>query len=376
MARSRTLRSLAALSLFAVVGACSASTATPTPSQTAAPPPTPTTAASPSGSPAASQALTSKPAKKIGLLIPGTSGDSGFFDQSIAGVKQGAQETGVAYQIVEAGYDPTKWEPALTEMANGDFDTIITGSFAMQQLVEQAANKHPDKQFILFDIAADLTACKCTNIYSMTYRYLETGYLAGTVAGLIEADPSVPRNNGKNVVGVVGGLDIPVIEDYINGYKQGVAAVNPNVKVLSAFANSFSDPVKGKAVGGDMVSQGADILFSAAGATDKGVFEAAAAGNGWGIGNSFQQAQNPTVNGVAAILTSSDTNVQTSLYDAVKRAVAGTLPLGSVVSFGVAEGTNSIIKSDTYVQNVPQSIRDQVDAITSQIKAGTLKVGS
>ena len=305
------------------------------------------------------------------LMLPGTRGDGGFFDQSIMGVEQGAQESGWESKVVEAGYEPTKWQPALEDIANSDADLIVAGSFNMKEIVEQTAAQHPDKRFVLYDVVADLEACACDNIYSVTYRYNETGFLAGALAGLLEKEGSgVARINDDAVVGVVGGQDIPVIKDYISGFEAGVAHVNPGVRVLSAYAGSFDDPVKGKALGTDMAGQGADILFTAAGSTDKGVIEAAADAGIWAIGNSEQQATNPEVNGVDAVLTSSDTSVMSSLADAVKLAAADELPVGESRDFGVAEGTNSIIDSDVYQAEVPASVRDEVAAIIEQIASG------
>jgi basic membrane protein A len=306
------------------------------------------------------------------LLIPGTTGDGGFFDQADAGVREGAEAAGWDVQVVEAGYEPTKWEPALTDLASGDSDVIISGSFAMIELVSQAAVTYPDKQFVLFDAEPSADICgECANVYAITYNYLETGFLAGALAGLVETAEGVDRITGTGVVGVVGGQEIPVIQDYIAGYELGVSTVAPDVQVLSAYAGSFADPVKGKAVGDDMVQQGAEILFTAAGSTDKGVFESAASNNVWAIGNAAAQANDASaINGVEAVLTSSDTNVQTSLADAVVLAGKGELPLGESRLFGVKEGTNSIIESSNYTSVVPQEIRDQLAALVQDIKDG------
>lgn len=308
----------------------------------------------------------------VALMIPGTSGDGGFLDQSIAGVKAGASDAGWKAQIVEAGYEPTKWQPALDDLVNGNDDLVITGTFSVVDILEQAAAAHPEKQFVLFDAAVDEAKCGgCKNVYSLTYRYDETGFLAGALAGLLEITPGIENVKNTGVVGVVGGQDIPVINEYINGFKAGVQAVAPQVKVLSAYAGSFADPVKGKAVAADMVNQGADILFSAAGSTDNGVFEAAAAAKVWAIGNAAAQAENPEVSGADTILTASDTNVLTSLTEAVKLAAEKKLPVGEVRSFGVKDGAVALIDSDLYKRVVPQAVRDQLATITKDVAAGT-----
>ncbi|MGP3534247.1 BMP family lipoprotein [Microbacterium sp. RD1] len=303
--------------------------------------------------------------ESVAMLVPGTAGDGGFFDQAIAGVDAGAEEAGWETQIVEAGYEPTRWQPALDDLANGGSDTIITSTFAMVDLLTQAASKYPDKQFAIFDAVVD-----APNVYSITYRYDETGFLAGVLAGLLETADGVERIDGTGVVGVVGGQDIPTINDYITGFEAGVESVAPDVTVLKAYAGSFADPVKGKAIAADMIAQGAEIVFTASGGTDTGVFEAAAEGNVWAIGNAEVQTESPDINGTPVILTASTTSTKESVQDAVLQAADGALPLGETRSFGVADGSIWIVESDLYTQVVPQAIRDRVAALTEDVAAG------
>jgi basic membrane protein A len=313
--------------------------------------------------------------KSVALIINGNLGDGGFFDNANAGVSDTAKKLGVAEKTIETGYTPTKWAPALNDAAAGNYNVVIAGSFAMKELVEQAAAQHPEKQFVLFDVQADPKACGgCKNIYSIIYRYRETGYLAGVLAGQITTSKT-PRTNPQAVVGFVGGQDIPVIRDYMQGYINGVKAVNPQAKVLTAFAGAFNDPVKGKQLASGMIAKGADVVFTAAGDTDKGAIEAAADGNVWAIGNSLNQAADNAVNGKVAVLTSSNTSVQNSLSDAIKHIAAGTLPVGQTQSFGVKEKTNYIVDSGPYKQFVPQSIRDKVSEIEQRIADGSTSVG-
>jgi basic membrane protein A and related proteins len=312
------------------------------------------------------------PARKVALLIPGTTGDGGFFDDSKAGVEKGASAAGFEPQVVEAGTEATKWQPAFEDLVAGDANPVITGTFAMTELVEQAAAQHPDKQFVLFDAAIDPKKCgNCTNVYSITYRYDQAGFLAGALAGLLETAPRVDKVARTGVVGVVGGQEIGVIEDYIAGFKAGVAAVAPKVRVLSAYANSFADPAQGKAVAEDMIAQGGEILFTAAGGTDKGVFEAAAAHGLWAIGNSAQQSASAKVGGTDTILSSASTDVESSIADAVTAAANGKLPTGQVASFGVKDESVRLEKTDLYAAVVPADVRTRMDKVVTDLGAGT-----
>jgi basic membrane protein A len=304
---------------------------------------------------------------KVALIVSGNLGDGNFFDQANAGVKEAAKELGVTPQIIETGPDPTKWGPALEDAAAGDAEVIIAGSFAMKELVEQAAAAHPDKQFVLFDVEADVKACGgCTNIYSIVYRYREAGFLAGALAALhMESEAA-----GDAAIGFVGGEDIPVIQDFKEGWQAGAAEVAPDVERISAFAGSFNDPVKGKQIAGNIVSRGAGVLFAAAGATNAGVFEAAAAERALAIGVSDAEANDAEVGGRTTVLTSATTNVKGSLADAVRLAAEDKLPTGETRSFGVEDGAIHLVDTPTYHKHAAPQVRERMQEISEQLASG------
>jgi basic membrane protein A and related proteins len=302
----------------------------------------------------------------VALVVNGNLGDGNFFDGAHAGVKDAAEELGITPQVIETGPDPTKWGPALEDAASGEADVIIAGSFAMKELVEQAAAAHPDKQFVLFDVAADPEGCGgCTNIYSVVYRYRETGFLAGALAALHVAE----QGDGASI-GFVGGQDIPVIQDYKQGWESGAQVAAPEVERHAAFAGSFSDPVKGKKISEAMVEKGAAILFAAAGGTNAGIFEAASRGDAFAIGDSVDEAEHAEVGGRPTVLTSVATDVEGSLAEAVKLAGEGKLPVGEVRSYGVKEGAIHVVDTPTYRKEVPDAVRKRVDAIAKDVAAG------
>ncbi|ADB49070.1 BMP family ABC transporter substrate-binding protein [Conexibacter woesei] len=311
---------------------------------------------------------------KVAYVVPGNLGDGAYLDQLDLGITRGAEKYGLQAQSIEAGNTPTKWAPTMDDTANRGFDAIVSAGFQVKELVEQAAAQHPETKFILDDAAYDPAKCGgCENIYSITYRYTETGYLAGVLAGLLTKTAG-ERINSDNVVGFVGGQDIPVIQEYLAGYKAGVKKVNPQARVISAFAGSWSDPAKGKQLAAGMIDQGADIICTAAGGTDNGVFEAAAAGNAWAIGNTALQTDRPRVNGKLAVLTAMETDVTAAQEEAMKLLSEGKLPVGSTRSLGVKEGINRLVESPEYKRYVPADIRQEIAGIVQAIAAGTLKI--
>ena len=219
---------------------------------------------------------------KVVNLINGVLGDKSFFDSANRGMEQVMKDyPQVKVKTIEAGIDPAKWQAALEDAAaNEEYDVMILGTYQMSEFLQIVAPKYPEKKFIIYDVSVDYTVCDCKNVYSITYLQNEGSYLAGVFAGLVSQ---------TKVIGVVGGQDIPVINDFIVGYEQGAKA-NGVTEVIKQYAGGWNDPAKGKELALAMYQQGADIVFQVAGGTGVGVFQAAQEMGKYAIGVDSDQA--------------------------------------------------------------------------------------
>ena len=60
--------------------------------------------------------------------------------------------------------------------------------------------------------------------------------------------------------------------------------MNPDIRVLSIYNESFTDPAKGASDAAQFIGEGADVIFGAGGQTGSGGVEAAAEAGVWAIG--------------------------------------------------------------------------------------------
>ncbi len=110
----------------------------------------------------------------------------------------------------------------------------------------------------------------------MLFREDQGGYLAGVMAASLSK---------SGVIGVVGGReDVPPVVRYVNAYKTGAESVNPDIRVLSTYNESFTDPNKGASDAQQFMGEGADVVFGAGGQTGSGGVAAAAQAGKWAIG--------------------------------------------------------------------------------------------
>ncbi len=357
------------LVLVLVLAACAAPAGTPAPAG--------------GGEEAAAESAQEQPAEaaplKVVLLINGVLGDQSFFDSAARGVNRARDELGVQVKIIEAGIDPARWEPALEDAAaNEDYDILIVGTFQMAEFLQNLAPRYPDKKFIIFDVSVDYEACGCENVYSVLYKQNEGSYLAGLYAGLM-TQVEMEGMNPETLIGAVGGQDIPVINDFIVGYRQGAgdAGLDPNADVIVQYAGGWNDPAKGKEIALAMYQQGADIVFNIAGGTGIGIFQAAYEVGRYAIGVDSDQAlivENTNPEMAARILTSMMKNVDNSLYRAIKLHLEGKLPYGQAEALGVAEGGVGLARNKYYEQYTPDEVKARIDQAEQDIISGKIVV--
>lgn len=307
---------------------------------------------------------------RIALYINGNLGDKSFFDSANLGIQAIIDQYGYTVQVVEGGNDDTRWQPGLLDLADGPYDIIIAGTFQMEQIVMEAAALYPNKQFIIFDTSVDYSDGKNSNVYSITYKQNEGSYLAGIVAASLTE---------TGVIGAIGGLDIPVINDFIVGYIQGAQSVNPNIKVAVSYINSFVDSARGKELAlAQFNGQNADVIFQIAGNAGLGVLEAAAEAGFLGIGVDSDQAAILADDGRTNIANVIPTSVLKDVGASLKRAIDlnedNLVPWGTAESVGLTEGTVGIARNTYFNQLVPNSVLPILDAADAQIRSGNVTV--
>lgn len=326
-------------------------------------------------------ACAQKPAEKTGqdkkqkviLLLPGTLGDKSFFDAANAGMELVKKELGAETKVVEMGTDSTKWEPAFEDASEGDWDIIISGN-ETTELMNKIAQKYPDKKYINYDTSETENP---KNVYSVSYSTNQLSYLAGALGAMVTKS-NMELANQENVIGFLGGMDIPGINDFLVGYIEGAQSVNPDVKVLISYAGDFGDPAKGKELGLVQYKSGVDISFNVAGGTGLGLIDAAAETNKYVIGVDSDQAllfKDSDPKKAEHIISSALKKIDQVILNTVKQTAEGKLEYGVHKVMGIVEGGVDLAKNE-YFQTLPQDIKDKLTEIEEKFKKGEIQVKS
>ena len=320
---------------------------------------------------------------KAALLLNGTLGDKSFYDSANAGLEALQEELGddkFTFKVEQMGAtsaDEAKWEPTMYDYCDdGSYDVIICGTYQMLDALTNAAADYPDQKFIFFDEAFDFSTGGEENVYNVMYKQNEVSYLVGAAAAMMTTDDSIEGIDPDNhIIGFLGGMDNSVINDFLVGYIQGAADIDPDIEVAVGFVGDFVDSTKGKDIALSQYQSGADVGFNVAGNAGLGQIEAAKDEGKYAFGvDSDQAALLPDY--ADYIPTSALKNVGQSLYLAIQKDMLGELKYGTEETYGFKEGGVALVKDAHYEKMLPENIRTKLDELEQSIIDGDIVVNT
>ena len=271
----------------------------------------------------------------------------------------------IVLRDVEPG-NPTSIEPAMRAFAERGYDLIIGVGFAQAPIMELVAKDYPNLHFAIIDGVSQLP-----NVASLIFKEHEGSYLVGILAA---------KTTKTNVLGFVGGMDIPLIHRFEKGYEEGAKSINPNIQIVQNYVGvtdaAWNNPGKGKELSLAQIGKGADVIFTAAGNSGLGAFDAVEqSGTINGRATHFVIGVDSNQNMVKPgfVLTSMVKRVDNAVYDIVKLVVERKFQAGFHV-FGLeSDGVGYVI--DQYNKDIvsPEAIQAAEEA-KKKIIAGQIKV--
>jgi basic membrane protein A len=278
---------------------------------------------------------------KISLILStGGVNDQSFNQSAWEGALKAQEELGVEVKYLESNSDSDYMQNI--ETAVEDSDLIVGVGFQVGDSIKETAKVYTDKQFVTIDSENE----NLDNVRAITFSEEEAGYLTGLIAG---------KTTKTNIIGWIGGLDIPSCSNFYVGYEKGAKEANPNIKVLKQFTNSFSDASKGKVVAQQMINENADIIFTASGGGNIGSIEAIKENNIYGIGVDMPMNYLAPQN----ILTSALKNVGEGLKLTIKDYVEGNFT-GGEVKYNGSNGGVGFEKTDLLSDDVVKYAEDRL----------------
>jgi len=302
--------------------------------------------------------------------------DKSFNASAWAGMQAAKSEASNVEPSYATSSAEADYEPNLRGFVTKKCDFILSVGGLMGDATKKVATENASSQFAIVD-----SGSTGSNVFPMQFATDQAAFLAGYLAAGYS-------KSGK--VATFGGLKIPPVTVFMDGFADGVAYYNTqkkkNVQVLGwdkakqngSFTEDFASPAKGKALANTFVAQGADVILPVAGGTGLGAADVAKASSGkvsivWVDQDGCKSAEQYC----DVFLTT----VVKNITDAVEKAVstgAQKQPLTASPGYlGTLENNGvSIAPYNRFDSKIDAGLKGEVDKLKADIIAGTVKVES
>jgi basic membrane protein A len=308
---------------------------------------------------------------KVGMVSDvGGIDDASFNQNTWDGLAMAQEDLGVQAQFIESQAQ-ADYEKNITELAEQEYDLIITVGFLLGEGTAKMAAVYPDINFAIVDFAYDPGIPNVAGIvFNTDEAAFPVGYLAAAWADM--QDPGDPG------VGYVAGMQIPTVEIFVVGYENGVKYYNEqkgkNVSFAGVYVGDFEAADQGKIVGNSLIDEGADVIFGIGGKTGNGGLSAAKERGKWGVGVDVDQYY--TVPNEADILiTSTMKRLDNSVFGVIEALINDEFPGGGVYVGTLENGGVGLAPYHDFEDQIPDELKKEVEDIIEAIKKGEIDTG-
>lgn len=292
---------------------------------------------------------------KVALVINGSKTDGGWSQIAYDGLLKVEDKLDAEISVSE-NTKASDFEKVFRTYAKEGNNLVIGHGFEFGDAALAVADEFPDVMFVI----TSSTVTNGKNVGSVSNFNLQAGFLQGSLAALMTK---------SNVVGCIGGKEIPTIVKTLVGFDLGAKYVNPNIKVLSAVTGDGDDANKSKEQALSFISQGADVLMANANAAGRGVYVAAEEKGVYAIASISGEFDVYT----KGLIASTKVDMSTSIYQVAEKVKEGNYKAAAEM-YGVKEGIVALVYSPKLESKIPKDVQDKMDDIKDKLKSGEIDV--
>lgn len=252
--------------------------------------------------------------------------DQSFNASAWQGLQRAQEELGFEVKYFESKTE-ADYAPNLETAVDEGYDLILCVGFMMADGLAEAAQAYPDAKFAIID-----NDSVGENVTGVQFAVEQCSYLVGVAAA---------KMTETNNIGFVIGMVSPSMNPFGYGYFAGAKSVNADIEIQSYNCNNFGDAAGGKAATINMYTNGADVVYHAAGGSGTGVIEAAKEQGKYAIGVDQDQSYLAP----EAVLTSAMKRVDNGVFNLCQELANGTLEGGKTVLYDISTGAVDIAPS-------------------------------
>ncbi|MCC6928313.1 MAG: BMP family protein [Gemmatimonadaceae bacterium] len=294
-------------------------------------------------------------AMKVALLTPGPISDQSWNGSAYTGLMRIRDSLGASVSHIQTK-TPAEFEENFRQYGAQGYTLVFGHGFEFQDAAARVAPEFPRTIFVT--TSGNTSG---PNLAGIRFAFEEPSFMAGMLAGALTK---------TNVIGAIGGTELPPVRDSFKAFEEGAKVVNPSVTLLISYIGSWEDASAGKEQALAQIARKADVLFQNADAAGLGVFQAAReSGKALVFGsNSNQNAVAPDVT-VASVVV----DVPHAFLTVARDVKAGTFK-PRVVAMGSTADAVRLEINEALKARIPASALKAVDSVKAGIAAGTIRI--
>lgn len=291
---------------------------------------------------------------KVALLLSGPANDQGWNATAVEGLNNIKEKHNVETTFME-NVTVADMESAYTDYASQGYDLIIGHGFQFGQPAAKVSEMFPEQSFM-----ATESNSKSSNMSSYVMSCEQGGYLMGALAAL---------TSETKVIGVIGGMEQPSIIKEVEAFKIAAKEINPDIKILESYVNSFTDVTAGKAAAISMLDQDADVLYQVANQAGTGVIKACEERGVYALGNSYDQSSVADETVICSTVYRMPEVINYALEEVIDNKFGD-----SVTYLGIKDKVVDISFNEKLKGNLSEETIKKIEEMYSKINSGELEV--
>ena len=291
---------------------------------------------------------------KVALLTPGPISDQAWNSGAYQGLLRIRDSLDAAVSHIQTR-TPADFEENFRHYGADGYQLVFGHGFEFQDAAERVAPDFPRTVFITTSGSR-----VAPNVSPMVFGFEDPSYVAGVLAGLFTK---------SNVIGAIGGTEIPPVRSSFAAFEAGARAVNSRVRVLTSYVGNWEDASAGKEQAIAQIRQGADLIFQNADAAGLGIFQAAREAKNVAVfgANIDQNAVAPDV-----IIGSVVIDLPHAFLLVARDVKEGQFR-PRVLRLGSTAGVTKFVLNPTWRSRISATVLARIDSIERMIARGELQ---
>ncbi len=287
---------------------------------------------------------------RVALLTPGPISDHSWNGGAYEGLMRIKDSLGASVSHIQTK-TPAEFEEQFRQYGSQHYDLVFGHGFEFQDAAKRVGPDFPKTVYVTTS-----GSTSGTNVAGIEFAFADASFLAGVVAGTMTK---------SNVLGVIGGTELPPVKESFEAFTRGAKSVNPKIVVLTSYIGNWDDVSAGKEQALAQIGRNADIIFQNADAAGLGVFQAARETK-----RALVIGSNSNQNAVAPEVTLGSVVIDLPLaFLTVAREVKEKRFTPRVIRLGSQSDVINLVLNPSLGARIPAALRHTVDSAHAVFRA-------